>query len=556
MNDSRRKPLAIGPSDFGKLRKAGAYYVDKSMFIKEVIECSAEVLLLPRPRRFGKTLNLTMLKYFFEKSAEEPADLFKGLAIGEENIFKEHLGRYPVIFFTFKDMKELSWESLQRGLTNLIRDEYLRHKAITGSDILSESEKKYFVSILNNEAEFRDYADALRYLSDFLQRFHDQPVVILIDEYDTPVQAGYQNGYYDEVINFLRNFLSGGLKDNKHLFKGVVSGILRVARESIFSGLNNPGVYTLLTEEFNTGFGFTEKEVKTLLSDFDIAGRYDEVSYWYNGYNFGGRVIYNPWSILNYAASKKKQPRLYWINTGDPSIINNLATKSGKALREELGRLVEGKAITKPVYENIVMTDLNRNDNLLWSFLLFSGYLKIVEQVDYENYKLQIPNQEVSMIYRDLIRTWFDEKIEANSLEEMLAALENGDVDLFERLLGQVVMQVMSYHDFSSEPEKVYHALILGMLVWLSGKYEIRSNRESGYGRYDVMLLPKDLTKQGIILEFKKVYEDKTPEDTLEEALKQIETRQYEAELKAAGVVDILKLAVAFQGKKLWIKKG
>jgi hypothetical protein len=497
-----------------------------------------------------------MLKYFFEKSDEDPADLFNGLDICKENIFNQHLGRYPVIFFTFKDMKELSWESLQRGLTNLIRDEFLRHRAILGADILSGSEKKYFVSILNNESEFRDYADALRYLSDFLQRFHDRQVVILIDEYDTPVQAGYQNGYYDEVINFLRNFLSGGLKDNKHLFKGVVTGILRIARESIFSGLNNLGVYTLLMEEFNTGFGFTEEEIKTLLNDSGIAGRYDEVSYWYNGYNFGGEVIYNPWSILNYTASKKKQPRLYWINTGDPSIINNLATRGGKALREELGRLIEGKAITKPVYENIVMKDLEKNDNLLWSFLLFSGYLKIVEQVDYENYKLQIPNREVYMIYRELIRTWFDEKIEANTLEEMLTALENGDVILFERLLNQVVMQVMSFHDFSGEPEKVYHALILGMLVWLSGKYEIRSNRESGYGRYDVMLLPRDLSKQGIILEFKKVYEDKTPEDTLEEALKQVEARKYEEELKTAGIGDILKLAVAFQGKKLWIKKG
>ena len=379
---------------------------------------------------------------------------------------------------------------------------------------------------------------------------------ILIDEYDAPILSGYSNGYYREIISFMRNFLSGGLKDNQSLFKGVLTGILRVAKESIFSGLNNLIVHTLLDEEFNACFGFTEEEVAALLEMHDLDDYRDVVSSWYNGYLFGGRVVYNPWSVLNFIVSQSKEPRLYWVNTGSPELIETLVTRGGRELRRELGQLMDGQTIEKPIEENIVMQDIERRDDLLWSFLLFSGYLKSVERVNFETCRLAIPNREVLMLYRSFVRSWFARTVESNLLETMLEGLQDGNVKVFERMLRRVVTHIMSYHDLSGEPEKVYHALVLGMLVWLSGKYEIRSNREAGLGRYDVMLKPNDASRQGIIIEFKQVYEDEKPETILQQAIQQIEEKGYASDLEAAGIGNILKLAIAFQGKELWVKQG
>ncbi len=420
---------------------------------------------------------------------------------------------------------------------------------------MSESEKNYFESVIKGEAEFRDYADSLRYLSAWLRRFHNKRVVILIDEYDTPIHAGYVSGCYEEIINFMRNLMSGGLKDNKHLFKGVITGVLRVAKESVFSGLNNLGVYTLLSPRFSNAFGFTDSETLTLLEDYGMKDCYDEVSHWYNGYRFGKTVLYNPWSVLSYI-DNQGAPQPYWINTASTELIDNLATRGGRELREELGQLLEGREITKTVHENIAMRDLEKRDDLLWSFMLFSGYLKPVGEAARRNhYKLQIPNEEVRIVYEALIERWFAEKLESGMLEEMLNALESGNIKLFEHMLRSIVLQIMSFHDFSGVPEKVYHALVLGMLVWMSDKYEIRSNRESGYGRYDLMLKPKDRDRQGIIIEFKKVHEGEKPEEILEQALKQIKDRRYASDLEASGIKDILKLAIVFRGKELWIKR-
>jgi hypothetical protein len=419
-------------------------------------------------------------------------------------------------------------------------------------------EKRYFESVVKSEAINRDYGDALRYLSGYLRRCYNERTVILIDEYDTPLHAGYARGYYQKVITFMRNFLSGGLKDNKHLFRGVLTGILRVAKESVFSGLNNLSVYTLLNRGFEDAFGFTEDEVKSLLADYGTPEQYEEVSHWYNGYIFGETVIYNPWSVLSYLSKKEQKARPWWVNTADTELIDSLATRGGKELREEIGLLLEGGTVTKPVYDSIEIKDLDRRDDLLWTFLVFSGYLKVTGQADEDRFVLKIPNYEVQTIYRQMIRTWFAEKVRSDQLDEMLRALENGDAYLFERMLRIVVTQVMSYHDLGSEPERVYHALVLGMLVWMSGKYKIRSNRESGYGRYDLMLKPLDPQGQGIIIEFKRLDEDekKTPEKALEEALKQIEDRGYATELEAAGIRKIMKLAVVFKGKELWVKEN
>jgi hypothetical protein len=571
---SKRKSLLIGQSDFRKFRQYDGYYVDKSLFIQEVIETGYVVLLLPRPRRFGKTLNLSMLRYFFEKNESSQADLFTGLAIRDMPLFEQHQGRYPVIFLTFKDMKADSWSSLLRMLSSLIRAEFERHRYILDSNILGVSEKQYFEAILNGKAKPEDYSMALQYLSSFLARYHNEDVVILIDEYDAPILSGYLRGYYDDVLDFMRNLLSGGFKDNPHLYKGVMTGILRVAKESIFSSLNNPGVFTLLSMEFNTVFGFTESEVKAMLDYYDLGEQYDLVSHWYNGYLFGGEVIYNPWSVLNYIMSKDKQFRPYWLNTGSTELLDRLVTRGGTELREELEALLVGQTITRPIYDSIVMRDLDTQNDLLWSFLLFSGYLKPSTQSIRRNwYELAVPNEEVRLVYEDLIERWFKNKVELPQLEMMLTALEQGDVYLFERMLRIIVTEIMSYHDLSGDPEKVYQALVLGMLVWLSPKYEIRTNRESGYGRYDMMFKPKPArsaefnglptevgttneTQRGIILEFKRVDKGQKPEDVLEDALKQINDKAYTTELEAAGVTDILRLAVVFRGKEMWLKRG
>ncbi len=548
--------LPIGISDFSKVRAGGYYFVDKSMFIKEIIDASAEVLLIPRPRRFGKTLNLSMLRYFFEKSEENSSLLFSGLKIFQDKAAWMHQGKYPVIYLTFKDMKETTWEAFFHRVKMILEDLFSQHEHVATSDALSRSERRFSESILMKKAETPDYAEALRYLSRFLSKYHQSPVVILIDEYDTPIHAAYTHQYFEKAIAFMRNFLSSGFKDNPHLFKGVLSGILRVARESVFSGLNNLGVYTILSGKFSDAFGFTEEEVADLMDTYGMRHRYEAAASWYNGYRFGDAVLYNPWSILNYV-DEDGEFRPYWVNTADHQIIDRLATRGGKEIREEIGQLLDGNAIVRPIFESIVMRDLEVRDDLIWSFLLFNGYLKTVGgRIRKNRYKLAVPNEEVRTMYEFMVERWFAEKIESNRLEEMVSALKNGDATLFERTLRQVVEKVMSYHDLSGEPEKFYHALVLGMLVWMSGEYDIRSNRESGYGRYDVMLKPKDLNRPGIIIEFKKVDDNTSPERALEAAMEQIEAKHYAAELQAAGIKNILKLAIAFRGKDLWIKHG
>jgi len=453
-------------------------------------------------------------------------------------------------------------------IRSVIYEEYARHRYLLDSDALFSDEKKYFQNVLNREFHLTDDESSLRNLSAYLLRHHKTRAIILIDEYDTPLHAGYAGGYYEEAISFMRNFLSGGLKDNEHLFRGVLTGILRVANESVFSGLNNPGVYTLLSRKFSDAFGFTDPEVRQFLEDRGMEDLYEDVSHWYNGYLFGGRVIFNPWSLINYA-DNEGEAKPYWINTADTGMTDRLATRGGRELRDELRLLLEGRAITKPVYESVVMRDLETRDDLLWSFLLFSGYLKSVRPAGRRNFhELKIPNEEVLIVYEEMVRRWFAEKLESDQPEEMLRALEDGDVRHFERMLRVIVMRIMSYHDLSGESEKVCHALVLGMLVWMSWKYEIRSNRESGHGRYDLMLKPKDPEGQGIIIEFKRLDEEdeeeknekddkkKIPQKALEKALRQIEDRGYATELEASGIRNILKLAVVFKGKELWVKQG
>jgi hypothetical protein len=581
----KMKKLPVGKSDFKQIIEGNFCYVDKTLFIKEVMDKGDTILLIPRPRRFGKTLNLSMLKYFYDCCPESlssgtgtlPAKstggsgptgnshgkLFDSLAISKAGKpYMEHMGKYPVIFLTFKNIKELDWVTTYRKIQKLIRKEYSRHFYLLNSKKLLPYERDYFQKIIDLKGDREDYENSLENLLIFLYRYYGTRGVILIDEYDAPVHEGFYRDYYEEIINFMRNFLGGGLKDtDQYLKKSIITGIMRLARESIFSDLNNPGVYTLLSEEFDDKFGFTEPEVEALLKDYRIPGMYDQVRKWYNGYRFGKKIIYNPWSIINFLGSKGKELEPYWVNTSDNKIVESLLSKGGKELKQELEQLIRGETIEKAIEKNIVLKDLTADEDSLWSFLLMGGYLKPTamrrdDVMEKTYYSLSIPNKEVRSIYTRIIRRYFSTKIENKKLEIMLKALIEGDIQLFEKMLRKVVLAVFSYHDFGGEPEKVYHALVAGLLIWITNTHEIKSNRESGYGRYDIMIIPHDpqaggTYKTGYVIEFKTVdtEDNETVETAAETALAQIEEKKYESELIDRGIENIKKLAIVFSGK-------
>jgi hypothetical protein len=585
----KKKKLPIGVSDFKDMVTGNYYYVDKTLFIKEIIDSGDKILLLPRPRRFGKTLNLSMLGYFYDccpaawepdsnlqppfsaketrsrRSTDTYKHLFDSLAIsGAGREYLDKMGRHPVIFLTFRLLKEKTWKACLGKIKDLIQDEYARHYYLLESQKLMPHERDYFQKIMDLKGDEGNYENSLGKLLVFLSRFYNKRAVILIDEYDAPVHAGFTYGYYDDVINFMRNFLSGGLKDtDQYLEKGIVTGIMRIAKESIFSGFNNPGVYTLLSEDFSEYFGFTEEEVEIMLRDFDLLDMYDRVQLWYNGYRFGSRVIYNPWSIINFLRSKEKELLPYWLNTSDNQIVETLLTSGGIELKEELEQLIRGEAIEKVIDENIILKNIAHREDLLWSFLLMGGYLKQTAKRRHAAsgkffYTLSIPNEEVKTTYTAIIDNYFSAKIEKKKLEIMLKALIAGNIKLFEKMLKMIVLAVFSYHDFANEPEKVYHALVAGMLVWITDTHEIKSNRESGYGRYDIVIIPKDPTQTGYVIEFKSVDQDEneTVDSAIKAALAQIEEKKYETELKERGIKQIKKLAIAFSGKEVFVKEG
>jgi len=556
--------VLIGQSDFKQIRESNAYYVDKSLFVEDIMKCPYLVILLTRPRRFGKTINLSLLHHFFEKTDQDKSSLFDGLAIQQSDIYSEHFSKYPVIFLTFKDIKQSNWNDCLEDMKLVISQLFESFDYLLDSDCLTELQANDFKNIKNRTASNVIYGNALKFLSKFLYQYHQQRVVILVDEYDTPIHSGYQYHYYDEIVSFIRNLLSGGLKDNNYLHKGVITGALRVAKESIFTGLNNLGVFTLFEHEFNQCFGFTLDEIRMILTDFGLLSNFDNVLKWYDGYNFGDQKILNPWSVMNYVSNKKKTFKPYWLNTSSMEMLEQITLgkpeAKKKSLRQELTELIQGGYIQKNINENIIMQDIyNRNLDVIWSFLLHSGYLKSIAYIDseFENiHKLSIPNMEVKIAYRNLVTKWFAETVNTDDLNLMLQALTNGDIALFEKKLKIICLEIMSYHDFAGSPEKVYHALVLGMLVWLSNDYVIRSNRESGYGRYDIIFMPKDKTKQGIIIEFKTIEENDVVEDVINDALKQIETKCYDVELKAAHIHNILKLAIGFSDKSVYLKQG
>ncbi|MFH1644235.1 MAG: AAA family ATPase [bacterium] len=553
-----KKKLPVGISDFEKLISNNYYFVDKSLFIKEVLDSGAAATLIPRPRRFGKTLNLSMLKYFFEKQEKTKKHLFDNLAISKELACMDEQGKYPVIFLTFKDIKDMNWDECYESMTKIIGKEFSRHKYLLESSVLQAFEKKEFTQIMDSTANISSYKRALQLLSFYLNGYHKQKTIILIDEYDVPIHSGFINKYYDQVTNFMRIFLSGGLKDNSDLKFSVLTGILRVSKESIFSGLNNLKVCALLNDLYSDKFGLLENDVQTLVAYYQLNSNFEQIKEWYNGYAIGNNTIYNPWSIINFADNKGAfQP--YWINTSDNLIIQELIKNGSDELKEDMELILSDKKVSKPVYENIAFQNIFRNTDVLWSFLLFSGYLTF-ENKELRDAKthvdLKIPNVEVKDFFNTVILDWFS-CIGERRYNEILESLVTGNIKTFSITFKDFVVKSFSYFDVSgNEPEKFYHAFVLGILVSLNKTHQIKSNRESGYGRYDVMIIPNDKNKPGVIIEFKKVYKDEneTMEQAAKQALRQIEEKKYWQELNDMGIKNVVKLAIVFDGKSVLIK--
>lgn len=556
-----RKSIPVGIGDFKKIIEEEYLFIDKSLLIKDIIEDGAEAILLPRPRRFGKTLNMSMLKYFFNKTYEDNSFLFNKLEISKYPEIMKHMGKYPVIFITFKDLKYGSWEKCFEALKLIISDIFDAHKEILDGEKVSKFQKDKYIKILEGEFSFVEGCNALALLSEVLHEFYNEPVILLIDEYDVPIQSGYTNGYYNEVIEFMRSFLSGGLKDNLHLKKAVLTGILRVAKESIFSGLNNLKVCSILRPQYSKFFGFIHKEVIDILKQYDILDKIDGVKDWYNGYKFGDSTVYNPWSILNFIDSHDRGFMPHWVNTSSNNIVKVLLAKGSEDIKKDLEELIKDNYITKTIDENIIMEDIQKDSESVWSFLLLSGYLK-VEELKLEAgdtiCKMRVPNKEVKYLYEHIIVSWFKENISRDKYKQMIDCLVSGEIEIFEDILKDFLLKSASYFDIGDESEKFYHALVLGMLVSLNEEYRVKSNRESGYGRYDIMLIPKDNRKYGIVIEFKRVKsrQNETLEDAAKKALNQIKEKNYKQELLDLGIKNILELGIAFKGKEVIVKEN
>ena len=565
------KPLPIGISDYRKVVEEQYSYIDKTLFIEEVLLIGAAVILIPRPRRFGKTINLSMLKYFFEKTEHNLSHLFQDFNIWKTKHRKDQ-GQYPVIFLSLKGIKNNLWEDAIEDLKLLISAEFERHQFLLTSffssplpegknkesPLLSDTEKTQFQSILDGSASIVLLKNSLKKLTLWLSRYHQKKVIILIDEYDTPIHAAYLNSFYDPMVEFMRGWLGEGLKDNIHLEKAVLTGVLRVAKESIFSGLNNLGCYTVLDEQFSDKFGLLEEEVSSLLKEHNIAHQLEEIKDWYNGYRIGLSSLYNPWSILE-CIQRNGDLRPYWVGTSDNELIKRLLIQGPSSMKQDMEKLLLKESVIKPIDEATSLRDLHHNPDAIFSLFLFSGYLTLSKKPIFKDAALQcelkIPNQEIQHLFKSGISEWMKKSLPDQGLPALLESLITGNVDIFYELLQTIIIRSMSFYDITEdEPEKVYHAFVLGLLVALEKTHEVKSNRESGFGRYDVCLIPKDRHSLGIIIEFKKVKAEKDLDDGALDALNQIETKNYIADMQSLEMKKILLLGIAFYKKHIVIK--
>lgn len=556
-----KKRLPIGISDYKQLIEDDYYFVDKTNLIRQIIEEGSKIIMLPRPRRFGKTLNLSILRYFFEKTENNVyRPLFDGKNIQQWKDFDKYQGQYPVIMITLKDCKADTFEGALSKIGSELQQEYMRHAYLLDSPRMNAAYRPVFETISQGKATQHLLENSLSLLSRLLTAHWGTPPIVLLDEYDTPAHIAFDKGYYDPMISFMPNFMSTVFKDNTDIFKGVITGILRVSKESLFSGLNNISVFSLLSRKMPDAFGFTQEETDRLLDDYQLSAQKEEVKKWYDGYLFGGKVIYNPWSLLNYV-NNEGEFSPYWVNTGSDVLLSQLIADGPSNVRREIEVFLNGGTIRCAINDKLSFPDLTVSSQNIWSFMLFCGYLNASEpafDAFYETiYTLRVPNREIAFVYRNIIRSWIDgSPVKNQGLEQMLQALLEGDIRLFERALNEFVVNTLSYYDTSGrDVEKVYQAFLLGMLINLSD-YEVSSNREAGLGRYDILLRPRDTRQRGIIMELKvcdPAFGD-TVEEVLASALQQIDNKQYAAVLHAAGIQDILCMAVTFDGKRVWVK--
>ncbi|MEN0051230.1 MAG: AAA family ATPase [Bacteroidota bacterium] len=558
----RKKNLQIGISDFRHLIEENGYFVDKTLLIKELIDSGFHVLLMPRPRRFGKSLNLSMLKCYFDYREKDTQALFEPFQIWQtDEFYKKQQGRRPVIHFSLKRGKATNFEASKKAIYSVITDIYNDFIWLLETDTLSKNEVADFNKIIFRAADSVLYEAAIKQLSEYLHRQSGEKVLILLDEYDAAIHAGFYHGFYDEIIALMKSILGNTFKDNRSLYKGVITGILRISKESIFSDMNNHGIFTVLSTSFSDKFGFTEKEVKALLEYFNYGEEYPDVKAWYNGYKFGNtEEIYNPWSICNYIALHADGFKSYWGNTSSDDIIrSSITTRENTEIRADIEALIKGESITKILNANITFSDLRQDPDIFWSLLTFSGYLTPVQDFDFDTYELRIPNYEIHTLFRKIILTWFsrDLKVYQNTLRKMTTALAAGRFIEFEAAFKKIMGDTFSYFDIHTEPERVFQAYVLGLLGMLSDDYIIKSNRELGKGRYDILLIPKDRTRYGILMELKQIDKDATDDKvqaSLASALQQIQDNQYYKELKAQAISEHLEIAIVFVGKEAYLR--
>ncbi len=557
MENARYKKFPIGISDFKKLIKGKNLFADKTLMIKDIMDDSSEVVVITRPRRFGKTLNLSMLYYFLgnNHSIDESENLFEGLNISKDTEFcKAHQNQYPVIFISFKDIKKPDQLSAYASIVLLMKELYAEHRYLLEGDLLAQDEKNTFRALLNQEANPENVGAAIKKLSEYLARKFKKFPIILIDEYDTPIQEAYSKEYYDDMIDLMRSILGQALKDNKEFQKAVVTGITRVAQESLFSGMNNVTIYTLLREKYGQYFGFTEEEVVVLLAQSRQKASIETIKEWYNGYQVGRYTLYNPWSIINCLDNNEPlQP--YWVNTASNSLIAELLSRAKLVVKQQFEELLQGNIIEQPISENLVFSDIKTSPEALWSLLLYAGYLKVLSS-ELRGYRLMarmaIPNKEVGFVYDRIIDAWFSEAISYDSYNSFVQSLSNGDMDKFKNYLSMYIMQTGSYFDFNEQtPEAIFHVFILGLVVGLKDEYIIQSNKEAGLGRSDVIFIPKNKQKNGILIEFKVSDSIDRCLTKAQEALSQIKDKKYIETFKQHNIASVLAIGLAFFGKQV-----
>ena len=549
--------VGIGESDFKMLRMQNCYFIDKSMYIKDIIDNDSKVVLVTRPRRFGKTLNMSMLKYFFDCDSKDSKELFKGLKIMEQGEkYTSQMGAYPCLYLTLKDVNDSNYDNMILNLKTAIMRMFGEHRYLLDSDKIYSDEKEKINDVLFARINEAMLKTSVLEISGYLNRHFSKPVMLFIDEYDVPIQATYINGYYEKAINFLKSFFGATFKDNPYLKKTVLTGVSRVAKESIFSGANNFDVYTVLDNEFADDFGITSEEVEKALKDFGVEDQKEEVKRWYDGYRIGDvEEIYNPWSLLNFLAKKRFVP--YWVNTSSNDLIK-LTMKNSVSVKEKMERLLKGEAIEVPINLETIIVGIESNEDNVWGLMLGTGYLKVVKTVNLEEgiYKVELPNYEIKLMFQEMVREWFKDKGIGNNLRDILQDLVDLNLNEFERKFRVLVEEMFSYMDVGKNTaENFYHAFVLGMLVGLKDSYYVNSNRESGFGRYDIMLEPQDKSKNSFIIEFKVADEMSEPslEQAVENGKKQIEEKDYENSLKARGFRNITKMVFAFKGKEFKI---